>query len=56
MNTEPIPAEDQKPLETDTLEKWNAFKEFARKVITLPKEEVDRIKREVQKPPDSEFN
>jgi hypothetical protein len=56
MNTKPKPAEDQNPLETDTLKKWQVFKEFARKVITLPKEEVDRIKRDVQEPPDKEFN
>jgi len=57
MNAEPKPAEDQSNSDNGAaLEKWEWFREFARKVVTLPKEEVDRIKRDVQEPPDSEFN
>ncbi|MBB5060820.1 hypothetical protein HDF16_005556 [Granulicella aggregans] len=31
-----------KPISSD----WNNFKEFVRKVVTVPKEEIDKIKAE----------
>ncbi len=51
MNSEPNEAEDQKNSESGAAsEKWERFKELARKVLSLTPEEAERVRKNTPKP------